>query len=336
MTGETAAPMMDHVYGTGDQLRAAASIDLPAIPPAAEVVVAGMGGSGMAARVGALSAPGAAVFHHGTYGIPAWAAGRDTLVVAVSYSGNTEETLSAVDAATEAGLRYVAVTTGGALAERASADGAPVANFAGLQPRAAVALQGGIVARVLHAALGSGYAIEADLNQTGELVDGLLSGGSGPAASLGRDLADAIFGRIGVIYGGYGVASAAAVRWKTQINENAKMPAYAAEVPELDHNELESWGALPELGERAVAVVMLRDPRGSAAVEGRMALTAEMLDGRVPVVGDVVAQGTSPLERFFSLGVVGDVASVHLADMAGVDATRIDLLEGFKQRRGRA
>ncbi len=330
-------PMMDHVYGTGDQLREAAAVDLPAVPPAGVVVVAGMGGSGMAARVGALSAPGAAVFPHGTYGIPSWAAGRGALVVAVSYSGNTEETLSAVDAATDAGLQYIAVTTGGALAERASADGAPVALFAGgLQPRAAVALQGGVVARMLHAVLESGYDIEADLSRTSELVDGLLDGGSGPAATLGRDLADALFGRIAVIYGGHGVASGAAVRWKTQINENAKMPAYAGEVPELDHNELESWGALPELGERAIGVVMLRDPGGSAAVERRMALTAEVIDGRVPVVGDVVAQGTSPLERFFSLGVVGDVTSVHLADIAGVDAARIDLLEGFKQRLGRA
>lgn len=324
--------MLDHVFATGDQLRWAADVEIPPLPNGRHILIAGMGGSGMAARVGALTSPGAAITVHQGYDLPEWSAEVKPLVVAVSYSGNTEETLSVVSAARELGLSLVAITTGGALEEVAADVAAPTITVpGGLQPRAALAYQAGAVARVLGAIDGVGD-VSAALGDAAALVDRLLGDGSGPAVTLGRDLADGLFGRIGVIYGGYGLGSVAAARWKTQINENAKMPAFASEVPELDHNEIEGWGALPELGVQSIGLVMLRDPAGHPRIERRMVLTAEVIEGKVTLVGEVVAQGNGPLERFFSLTVVGDVLSVALAERAELDPTPVALLEEFKRR----
>ncbi|MFQ5555390.1 MAG: SIS domain-containing protein [Acidimicrobiia bacterium] len=327
--------MIDHVYATGDQLRHAAGSDMPGMPLARDVVLAAMGGSGMAARVAALTVPGIRTVLHQGYGLPSWLDGSAPapLLVAVSYSGNTEETLSAVDAAVDAGLGIVAVTTGGRLMERAENAGAPVVRVPpGLQPRAALASQAGLTVRVLAGAAGGDGDAPAELEKTAELVDSLLAGGDGPAATLGRDLGDGLYGKVALVYGGRGVAAVAASRWKAQINENAKMPAFASEIPEANHNEMEGWSALPEIGARSVGLVMLRNPGGHPRIERRMELTASTLSGSVDIIGDVIAQGSSDLDRFFSLAVVGDVAAVHLASIAGVDPTPVALLEGFKRQ----
>ncbi len=287
----------------------------------------------MAADVGSLTVPDAPTLVHRGYGLPPQAGSGEALLVAVSYSGNTEETLSAVEAAVDGGVPYVAVTTGGVLGERAVASGAPLVTIpAGFQPRAALGYQAGVVARVLDLALAVNGNVIDLLEGAADVVDRLLGGGGGPGALLGRDLADGLHGRVSVIIGGRGVGATAARRWKTQINENAKMPAFASEVPESNHNELEGWGTLRDLGERMVGVVMLRDPGGHPRLETRMRLSTEVLAGKVAVVGDVVSQGETPLDRFFSLAVVGDVASVHLAKNAGVDATPVVMLEEFKKR----
>lgn len=324
--------MISHVYATGNQLRWAADLSPGEVPRAADIVLAGLGGSGMAARVGALTAPSIPLTLVQGYELPGWAPGRKPLVVAVSYSGNTEETLAVFEAARAAGLPLVAVTTGGALAELAAAVGAAVVEVpGGLQPRAALAYQAGAVTMVLAAATGAASPA-SELTAAADVVDRTLDDGDGPGAALGRDLAEGIHGRICVIYGGHGVGAVAASRWKAQINENAKMPAFASEVPELDHNELEGWGTLPDLGRRTIALVTLRDPAGHPRIEQRMRLTTEVVRGKVAHVGEVIALGTSPLSRFFSLAAVGDVASVELARLSDVDPTPVTLLEDFKRR----
>ena len=324
--------MIDLVYGTGDQLRWAADLVLPELPPADDVILAGMGGSGLAARVGALTVPATRVTVVQGYELPAWATTRRPLFVAVSYSGNTEETLAAAKAGLDAGLPLVAITTGGELGSMAAGAGSPIIEIpAGLQPRVALAYQAGAVTRTLAAVSGALDAV-GELRSTADLVDGLLAGGAGPSATLGRDLADAMYGRITVIYGGRGIGFVAASRWKAQINENAKMLAFASEVPELDHNELEGWSTLDTMSRRTVALVTLRDPGGHGRIDKRMLLTSDVIKEKVAHVGEVIAQGESALDRFFSLAVVGDVASVTLADLAAVDPTPVALLEDFKKR----
>ncbi len=329
-----AGSMLAHVLAAPDQLRAAAGLDLPSLEPASEVILAGMGASGMAARVGALvaaAAGGRAEVHQG-YGLPGWVEAGRPLLVAVSYSGDTEETLSSIEDASRLGLSAVVVTTGGAAATMAAEAGYPAVTVpGGLQPRAALGYQTGAVVRILHRA-GLGHDPIPALTEAANEVEALAGDGAGPGVALGLDLAEALDGHLAVIYGGSGAAALAAVRWKTQINENASMPAFAGEVPELDHNELEGWTGRPAWGRRTVRIVLLRDQGAHPRVRRRLDLTGEVLEGNVGMAGEVRAQGSGLLSRFFTLAFVGDVASVAMADLAGVDAAPVPLIEDFKRR----
>ena len=324
----------DLVLGMPAQLRWAGGREAPELSPADSALLVGMGGSAMAAQVGALFAGegGGAVFVHRGYGLPAWVGEARPLVVGVSYSGNTEEVLSAVEEAVEAGLPVAGIASAGALADFCEANGAPFIEVpSGLQPRAAVGYQAGAVLRLLQ-----GASLAPDpggpLNEAIAVVEELLAGGDGAAVHLGRDIGAALDGRISVIYGGLGPGSLAAYRWKTQINENAKMPAFAGELPELNHNELEGWGTLAALTERTVGIVWLLDDRALPRVQRRLALSADVIGSKVGHAGEVVARGDGVLARFFSLAVVGDVASVAMAENAAVDPVPVEAIEEFKKR----
>lgn len=323
--------MWELVRGLSDQLRWAVDVDVPQVPDDRPVVVLGMGGSGMAAAVAALAAEGGRpVVVHRSYDLPSWAVPSGALVVAVSYSGNTEETLSGTRVARDAGLPVVGVTSGGRLRDL----GVPVVAVPpGLPPRAAVGFQAGGALRILAAAGLVGDA-PAALEEAADAVDAVLGDGDGPAITLGRDLAEALRHRIPVVYGGFPVGALAAYRWKTQVNENAKRPAYSGEVPEMNHNELEGWAEAAELGIRCVGIVRLRDAGDHPRVARRLDLVAEAVGDRAAFVGEVRSVGEGPLARFFTLAVVGDAASVALAEGLGVDPMPVDLIEGFKRRLG--
>lgn len=323
--------MMESVLGLPQQLEWGEDVTVGELPRNRPLILLGMGGSAMAATVGMLTArsPQPMVVHR-TYGLPTWAATTDPLVIAVSYSGNTEEVLSGVEEALGLGLDVAAVATGGGLAATAAVHGFPLVTVpAGMQPRAGVGYQTSAVVRVLEAA-GVVEDAREQLDEAASVLSALLGDGSGAAVGLGRDIAVALEGRIPVIYGGAGIGALAAYRWKTQVNENAKAPAYASEIPELDHNELEGWTGAGELAARGIGIVYLRDGNDHPRVVRRMDLTERILDTLAPRAGSVHSQGAGPLARFFSLAVVGDVASVALAEAAGVDPTPVPTLERFK------
>jgi glucose/mannose-6-phosphate isomerase len=325
--------MMDRVLETPGQLEWGAGIADPDLPSGRPVVLLGMGGSAMGAAVGALAATAdSLVVVHRGYGFPGWAVAAGALVVGVSYSGNTEETLSGVEAARAAGLTVAAVTSGGRLAEMAEAHGEALIRVpSGIQPRAAVGYQASAVTRMLS---GSGAVADATaaLAEAAEVTAAQLGDGDGPGFALGSDIADALAGRIAIVYGAVGPGALAAYRWKTQINENAKSPAWWHEFPELNHNEMQGWEALPELTNRSVGVVYMRDRGDLPRVARRMDLTWESMTGKVGLAGEVESRGEGPLARFFAMSVVGDVASVHMAETAGIDPTPVDTIEAFKVR----
>lgn len=326
--------MMDLVLDAPDQLRWGATIDVAEVPAASDVILIGMGGSGMAARVGKLLADerGAPAHVYQGYGLPLWVADRKPLVVAVSYSGNTEETLSGVERAIDLDLPLAVVAAGGRLGALAAERGAPFVQVPdGMMPRAALGYQAGGVVRLLHAA-GLIPDPRHGLDEAAGEVETLLGDGSGAGARLGHDLAEALDRRITIIYAGQGAGALAASRWKAQINENAKMPAFSSVIPELNHNEIEGWGSLRDLGHRSIGLVMLRDPANHERVRRRIELTMDVVADRVAIAGTVVAQGTSVLARLFTLVAVGDVTSVAMAERAGVDPTPIPVLEDFKNR----
>ncbi len=316
------------------QLRWAARLKVPRIPAAPEAVVSGMGGSAIAGNIAAVVAAqsGRRVYVHRSYGLPSWASSSGALVVAVSHSGDTEETLSSFGAAGESGLDRVVVATGGRLVELAETEGcALVQPPPAPQPRAAVGSLAGAVLRVLEGA-GMVPPMAEDLEEAAEVVERLLGDGSGPAVALASDLAEALQGRIAVVYGGAGLGAVAARRWKTQINENGKSMAFWSQLPELDHNEVEGWTGSPALARDHVGIVFLHDPTDDPRVTHRAQVTGEILEDRVGIAGEVHAQGEGALARLFSLILVGDLVSVALAEQAGIDAMPVNTIAELKDR----
>jgi len=326
--------MRDLIAELPDQLRWAARLEPPEVPAADEILVAGMGGSGIAGDIAGAVADGygGRIGVHKSYGLPGWVAKASPQLIAVSHSGNTEETLSSVAAGVSAGLQPVVVSTGGRLAEMGIEAGWPLIQPpAGPQPRAAVGYLAGGALRAAEAA-GVVPPLSDDFEEAADVVEMLIGGGDGPAVTLAEDLAEALDGRVAVLYGGHGPAAVAANRWKCQINENGKAPAYWSVLPELDHNEVVGWEAFPRISRDRIGIVTLRDRGAHPRIGLRARLTTEVIEDRVGIAGEVEAQGESVLARLFSLIVVGDLLSVSIAERAGMDPMPVDVIQSLKGR----
>lgn len=312
-----------------EQLRWAASITPPSVPRASEALIIGMGGSGFAGDVAEVfaSSQGRRVAVHKSYGLPGWATAIRPLVVAVSHSGDTEETLTGVEAALAAGLPVVTTSTGGTLRALAEEHGLPHLEVPpGPQPRAAAGYLSGAVLQILEAS-GVAGPTASGLLEAATALDGMLEGG---VVEHAETIAGELAGRAAIIYGATGVASAAAGRWKTQINENGKAPAWFSVLPELNHNELVGWTAFPYLAGEAVGVVFLHDPHDSPRMAQRLHLTRRLMEG-VHIAGEVTAVGGGVLTRLFSLVLVGDLVSVVIAERAGVDPVPVAVIQRLKK-----
>jgi|TARA_Y100000310_G_scaffold104827_1_gene103161 glucose/mannose-6-phosphate isomerase len=309
---------------------------------AGSVIVAGMGGSGIAGRLAQALAErcgGLRVSAWSDYGLPAWADGSERLI-AVSYSGNTAETLSGVERAIELGCGWEAITTGGRLAALGREYGAPVTAIEpGHQPRAALPLLlvpllqrlpiAGIAAQLTEAGevLGAavspvGAATAASPPAPAAAPDGGESGATASPAAIAAQLA----GKLPFIYGAGGLATVA-YRWRCQIAENAKQLAVHHALPELDHNEIVGWASPPP----NAVVVALREPDEPARVAARWKATRAAAWRDVPVI-ECRARGESPLARWLSLVHLGDTVSVELAHLNGVEPTPVRVIEELKRR----
>jgi glucose/mannose-6-phosphate isomerase len=262
--------------------------------------------------------------------LPEWC-GPHTLVVASSYSGETAETLEAFDEAVRRGCRIVAVSSGGELTRRASElDVACVSVPGGFVPRAAL----GYLAL---GALGALEAIGLVPSAVAELDEGVkeletlvaqLAPGVPPDINPAKQLAEAIGERIPVIWGAEGIGSVAAARWKTQMNENGKVPAWSSSLPELDHNEVVGW--IEDRGRRAF-IVALRHEGEHPDVAARFPLSIEIAQGSGALVQEVWARGRSALARLLTLIVHGDFAATYLGLEHGVDPSEMDAITRLKR-----
>ncbi len=300
------------------------------------VVIVGMGGSGIAGDVVAAlaAAPGDAparslpIMVHKGYGVPPFVGPR-TLVVACSYSGGTEETLSGVDAALAAGARLFAVTMGGALGERAEATGAPMVRIpaSDRQPRHSLGYLAVpvLVALGLDAGLDEAVEVQAELTAATART---VPSSDNHAKQLALRLAS---GSVPLAWGARGLGAVAAYRLKCQLNENAKVPAFWAEVPELDHNEIVGFQEPSPLSGN-LGLVLLRDPQGEhERIATRFTATEELVRQRFAWIAEVAAAGISPVARLASLLLLADLASVYTALELGHDPTPIPSIDRLKQ-----
>jgi len=317
------------------QYRWAAELAGPKVPDSTTVLVCGMGGSGISGDFAQVVAGGVGVDvrAHKDYGLPAWVGSIRPLILAVSYSGNTAETLSAVDAARVLGLDVAVISTGGELARIAAAEGYPALLVpAGLQPRAALGyLVGAALVMVASATSLSNPA--AMLVETAQATADLLgTEGSGRGHEQARAIAGALESRTAVIWGSAGPTEVAAQRWAKQLNENAKTPAYWSTMPELNHNELVGWDSTRRELYGSAGIVLLRDEGERQEVSRRFDLTVELVRESAPIIGEVWTVGESVLARAATASVIGDLVSVYVAEAAGIDPVPVDVITELKDR----
>ena len=333
------AGMLGIVLGLPEQCRVGyrdgrEAPELPSGEALDAVVVCGMGGSGVSGDV-------LAALYRDRLGIPIAVVknpvlpefcGKDTLVVCSSYSGTTAETLACFEEATSRGCRVVAVTAGGTLGRRARQEDGPVVPVPeGMTaPRGAIGyLSFGLLGAL--ESMGVIPAIEEEveecvgvLTRTAATVAADRPESENPAKSLARAVKD----RLVLVWGADGIGAVAAQRWKTQLNENAKVPAFSSVLPELDHNEVVGWSA--GTGER-FTLVTLRHEGEHPDVAARFRATLDVVAGSGLEHREVRATGGSVMADLMELVMMGDAASVYLAYLRGVDPTPIEAIARIKR-----
>lgn len=314
---------------------AAAASDLEGLPAHDDienVVVLGMGGSGIAGDIMTVVAgpfmPVPVVVHKG-YGIPNFI-DQHSLVFAVSFSGNTEETVETATEAYLAGAAVVVVSHGGQLAAAARdwdvphvsiADGIPM-------PRAgigAVSIPLLVVLERIGMFPGGRNWIDCAVAQLTKRRDQLIMDGNDA-----MHLAARLDGQIPLIYGGGGIGAVAATRWKTQFNENAKCPAFANTLPELTHNEICGWGQHGDITRQLFRLIELRHEFEHPQISRRFTFHNEAVEEVVASIETVEAQGDGPLAQLLDLVLQGDFVTLHAAARAGVDPGPVPILDEIK------
>ena len=294
-----------------------------------KVVVAGMGGSAIAGNLLQSycyeKAPQLSVQVSRGYDVPGHV-DKSTLVLAISYSGNTEETLSAVKSAMRKGAKVVVVVSGGKLKQQAEQLNKLVVEVPeGIQPRASVPYLFIPLLNILH---NSGLIpdpsdeISASINS--------LRATAGSYKERAKSLAEKLVGKVPLVYASDKMAGVA-YRWKTQFNENAKIHAFTHVFPELNHNELVGFSKL----NANYYVIILEDEADSRRIKERMRLTKEVAASKNVPSTQIVIKGDSILTRILSAVHIGDLASVYLAKLTGVDPEPVEIIENFKKELGK-
>lgn len=267
------------------------------------------------------------------YFLPAFVTER-SLCITSSYSGNTEETLSAYGDARRKGAALVAITSGGKLEEWARRDGVPVIKVpGGFPPRAAF---GYSVLSLLSCLMTAGLTNDraAEIEEAIGVVTAARRRYSREAATANnpaKQLAEAVDDSIPLIYAANTHFDVVATRWKGQVSENGKRMAFANVFPELNHNEIVGW-ELPPQALKGLTVLLLRDRADYERVQKRMEITQEMIRAKARHVLEVWSEGNGLLARMLSLVFLGDYLSYYLAILSGVDPTPVAVIDHLKGR----
>lgn len=266
------------------------------------------------------------------YDVPAFV-GPDTLVIGSSYSGGTEETLSAFQQARDKGAKLVAVTTGGMLEDIASKAGAPVLRFVyKAQPRAALGHSIVPILGILQK-LGLIGDKSQEIDEAAQLMVSMRNefAPAVPTTANGaKELAEALQGRLPIVYG-EGILSEVARRWKGQFNENSKSWAFFEVLPELNHNAVVGYEYPSDLHSN-VTVIFLTSDLVHPRVKVRVQVTQEILSDRGIAWREVPSRGRTPLAQMMSSVYMGDFTSYYLSILHGVDPSPVKVISFLKNR----
>lgn len=303
--------------------------------PIENVVFAGMGGSSLVAELAhtwpALNVP---YVVWKTYGLPTFV-NHGSLVICSSYSGNTEETLSALAEAKKRGAQIAIIADGGHLLDAAKEGGYVLAEIPPCpQPRLAVFYAYRALVEILIAAK---LAPNHDISDLEKLMLPLEKALSSWLPSVpkvkneAKQLAEQMVGKTPIIYGGP-LMYPAAYKWKIDVNENAKNTAWCSAYPEFNHNEFMGWSSHPI--EKPFAVIDLMSQFENPRILKRFAVSDRLLSGMRPKAIQLEAKGHSVLEHLLYFVLLGDFATTYMALMNGVNPAPVDLIEKFKKELG--
>ena len=284
------------------------------------IVVTGMGGSAVGGDLLkiCLSKEKIPVYVNRDYKVPNFV-NENSLVFVVSYSGNTEETLSAYKDAHNKKARIIGITSGGKLADECDK---VIKIPSGLQPRAALGYLFFPVLGILH----NTNIVRVKNQDVNEMLDILKE--TNNFDEEGEALSKKLKEKIPIIYASEKLA-AIAFRWKTQINENAKMPAFYNVFSEMNHNEIAGYQGM----NRKFTAILIRDKNDNDRIKKRMDICKEIMEERIDVE-EVHTQGKSLLARLFSTIYLGDFVSYYMAILNRVDPSPVDIIEGMKRKLG--
>ncbi len=297
------------------------------------IVVTGLGGSAIGGDLlrtylsGECSVP---ILVNRNYTLPAFV-DASTLVIVSSYSGNTEETISAYHEAIERKAQIFSITSGGTVEALALKHKHYMVKIpADAPPRTAI---GYLLVPMLQtlAKFGLISSKEQDIAETARYLKekSLAYSNFKDKENLAVAIAKKCFGKLPIIYTSDDFTSAIGVRWKGQICENAKMLAYANVFPELNHNELVGWNQYRDLLKKTT-VILLRDKSDHPRTAFRMSVTKSIIKKYTSAIIEVESEGHSLLTRLFSLILLGDWVSYYLSILNGVDATPVQAIDFLK------
>ena len=298
------------------------------------VAILGMGGSGFSADIiktlvaDEIKVPVEVVKG---YDLPAFV-GKGWLVVAVSYSGNTEETISALNQAIGRDAYILIECSGGKLKDLAEKSGYSTLNIpSGLQPRGAI----GYLFFPVYLAMDTLGLIDIDESDVEEALDlikekaSIYNRKTLTTANPAKQLAVKIGDRLPIIYGTEGIYSALSYRLKCEINENGKTPCWWNNFSELNHNETVGWERLSGITSSFI-LIAFRDPEAHQKMKTRIEVTLGQIKSNVAEIVEIPVEGRSKLAKALSAMYLGDIASVYLALLTGVDPTPVVKIESLK------
>lgn len=300
------------------------------------VVITGLGGSaigGDLVKMITLNRSMIPITVNRDYNLPGFV-DEKTLVIASSYSGNTEETLSAYEQAKRKKAKIVVITTGGELKKKAMVDEFPVITIPpGLPPRAAlgfsfvpllvILVEQGLVPRNY---FDFEEAIKL-LRETREELIPKTAEKNNPAKTLARRL----HGKLPVIYGVSGITDIIATRWKGQMNENSKHPAFFNAFPELNHNEIMGYEGDENIL-KSLEIIVLRSPKESDRITKRIDITIDLIKDVVSGITEIWPKGKTSLEHVLYQIMYGDYVSTYLAILNQKDPIEINFIDILKKR----
>ena len=298
------------------------------------LLVMGMGGSGVSGDVLSLLSNEVStkkITVRKSYSIPKKIMELNPFCLFISYSGNTEETLSGLSDAIKNDLDWAVISSGGKLIELAREHNKEYIKIPdGLQPRAAFGYLTQAVCKVVDVAEGTSFIKE--LKDAGDYLNQILNEKEDSDIFIeAKKIANQVDKKTCIIYGGTDLSELVASRWKTQINENAKSKAFVGSMPEVHHNEILSWDADLEGSKTNYVLIFLRDNSEYSQITKRFDLTQKLLGEKVEILNIEAKSQSTTLIKLMELVLLGDLFSLSLADQLNMIPEDIEGIENLKK-----